>query len=259
MLKITSIRAGEAHKMFSKELSISAATFVSLIAIPGNAATIAYDYSISTQPASTEGVERSYLFAVPLFDPSLGQLNSVRNELNGFYNVHADYDLSSMENGSYLLGYQHNFFANGLGAQSSVPAYGNFDFFAFLVLAGQVGSYDLRVSFNGSSIPTEFAASAPFIGLGSFSLQLNEIFNVYSICLGVPCAPFSASGFAEYRGKVIYDYTPTSVPEPSIWAAMLAGFALTGIWLRNSRSASSTARLTGRAIARPTDTYRAVY
>jgi len=179
-----------------------------------------------------------------LFDPGLGTLESVEISIDGFVEWHADYfnqgpDPAYINAGAsagfnYQAGdpplYQ-SFALGGSDSQALTSQYGFGD-----------GTGPRSFSVQGSVIGPGSLDIVPFVGIGTFDIEVSSIVDLGSFSMDLP-VPFESSqqGLiqATFNGElsVTYEYTPAPAPVPAP-GALLLGILDTGLagWLRRRKT-----------------------
>jgi hypothetical protein len=190
------------------------------------------------------------------FDPSLGTLQSVNIQLFGQIVPLILSDATGVAEPLFITQSFTGFAGKGFSTLSAATIDGTIISTTPAAPAIAIAPYQDAFTFDAVTDFTGFAADsygsiltahlADFIAGGPSGNQILEFPAYTAFALGVTGAVLpSISTFLQGGGIVTYTYgiapTGPGVPEPAIWTALIAGFALTGAQLRRRR-ASATLR-----------------
>ena len=176
--------------------------------------------------AQSVSVENVYVSSVtgtsiPLFDPSLGTLNSILVQGSITFSqevIRAPWD--SLAAASYAETGQGGIFVGttefNLAALTGTEAYADGSSFGNVNLSGTVSDNITQLS--------------QFIGTGSTGLQ---VVGIVGPTVGQPAGNPYSNAYLTFT----FNYSPESVPEPATWAMMLLGFAGIGLAISKGRAA----------------------
>ena len=194
---------------------------------PAEAATLVQNFSLSNTGSS---------FVLQQFDSSLGTLESV----DVFISALARRNLVNPEPGPGANIFSVRGFVNLTSIDAGAPVLPGWQVFDTENQSKFNSPYELMV--GGPNQTTNLTSGlSSFTGMSSFSYLMDAGIDIFSAT-----APYGATlsntGGAAIR--VTYNFTEAAaaVPEPSIWAMMLAGFGLIGFAMRRQRHPHPKAR-----------------
>jgi PEP-CTERM motif len=212
--------------MKATTLAISCALFASL---PASAATLNYS-----------GGPSPILPLLPLFDPSIGTLNSVAVQFSGTQVVRMDTGLSGPQSVTYDAEGFYSVYVGPLYFDFTSPPNPSYPF-----ASGSKGSGTTVIDGGGFA---DFTLSGSYSGIRNAPMELSVFSGPGTISMSPVTDPikvtlsnnFSGSGFGQSllsrltSYSVTYDYTPfaVAVPEPRSWVMLIAGFGMAGWRMR---------------------------
>lgn len=189
------------------KFAIAASVIALLAPLGARAATITQDFTVTLNPAVGFNGANSLFGGTPFdqFNPADGTLDAITASLSGPAVLEAEFTFVTVGlavENGNRIGHAQGFQSNG----------------------------DITISLDARAAFTP--AFASLVGTGTTTLYLS--------LLGTPGSFETAPD--GLQGTITYNFTPSSVPEPSTWALTIAGFA--GLSLaRYRRSKAGTASL----------------
>jgi hypothetical protein len=223
----------------------AAALFGAIVPRAAQAATVTHTSApISYDQDADPGLGPWATSTLPYFDAALGTLNSVYYQFLGEVSASVTYTNKSKKSNSV---YASSFF-NAYGyLNPNGEYYNNAPASVEALAALSSGTTPSTVPGFGATISTSTTSSfdsplmagtpSHFIRTGSYDVRFGSYFLPYLSNFGASNFNFIATGEAKNLvAKVIYDYTPTSVPTPALLPGLI-GLGFTAIRKRKEKAA----------------------